>query len=364
MSEHLTYFPLSGMTNYSLFPTMDLTTFSDRFLFHFESWVAHRAENTARGLDRGQRPLANESAEVYRDMWRSFADFCEPRGLALATITVRDLDLFLALRGVGDARFAPRVTTQSEQLSARYARRYLVLIDRVSRCVADKTSTPTNFAAHDLLKRPEFKFANAENKDPAPQYLAAAQARRLISHVTQLCTSGVSDVPLTWKEVRDRTAVAIMLGAGLAPGDVRALRLAGIKTAGGRLAHVPWKLSLPGNGNIDARETPVALWAGRQLAFWLTVRAQAAIPGDAVFPSTALGRDWSHTRCFESCRDVLTAAGLASDTHGLFQLRHTFALRQISKGKSEQEVAAWLGLKNVNHMQRYRRILMRPVDVV
>lgn len=215
-----------------------------------------------------------------------------------------------------------------------------------------------------MLKRPEFKYANAEDKDPAPQYLAAAQARRLIAHVTEIRPDSVANVPLTWKEVRDRTAVAVMLGAGLAPGDVRALRLAGVKSTGGRLSRMPWKLALPGNANIDARETPIAPWAGQQLAFWLAIRAKVAIPGEAVFPSTAGGRDWSHTRCFEACRHVLSAAGLEADAHGLFQLRHTFALRQISKGKSEQEVAAWLGLKNIKHMERYSRILMDPVEVV
>jgi site-specific recombinase XerD len=121
---------------------------------------------------------------------------------------------------------------------------------------------------------------------------------------------------------------------------------------------------LPGNGNIDARETPVSPWAGRQLAFWMAVREQVSIGGDAVFPSTASGRNWSHTRCFDACKAVLTAAGLIADAHGLFQLRHTFALRQLSNGKSEQEVATWLGLKNIKHMERYSRILMSPVDIV
>lgn len=352
------------MTTYSLFPATDLTALSADFLEQFEAWVADRAENSAGSRERGKRPLADESADVYRDMWHSFADYCVPRGLTLAGIKADDLDLFLSLRGIGDARRAPRITTHHDHLSSRYARRYLVLIDRVTRWSAKQTNTTANFAAHQMLGRPEFKYANTEDKDPAPQYLPAAQARRLITHVTEVRTGSATDVPLTWKDVRDRTAVAVMLGAGLAPGDVRALRLGGVKSAGGRHGDVPWKLALPGNGNIAARETPIAPWAGRQLAFWLTVRAHAAIPGEAVFPSTAGGRDLSHTRCFEACRNVMTAAGLAADAHGLFQLRHTFALRQISKGKSEQEVAAWLGLKNVNYMERYRRILLGPVEVV
>jgi site-specific recombinase XerD len=352
------------MTSYSLFPDADSTAQMTQFLAQFDLWVTHRAENNRGNRLRAQRPLAEESIDVYRDMWRSFAEYCVPRGLTLADITASDLDLFLSIRGTGDSSRTPRITTRSDSLSSRYARRYLVLIDRVTRWLALQTQSPINAAALEMQKRPTFKYANAEDRDPAPQYLAAAQARRLIAYVTQLRVNSVSDAPLTWKEVRDRTAVAVMLGAGLAPGDVRTLRLSGVKTDGGRNANLPWKLALPGNGNIDARETPIAPWAGRQLALWMAVREQAAIAGDAVFPSTAGGRDWSHTRCFEACREVLTAAGLAADVHGLFQLRHTFALRQLSKGKQEHEVAAWLGLKNVKHMERYSRILLNPIDVV
>lgn len=347
-----------------LFPDTDADAQLRCLLAQFDQWVAYRAENPHGSRAREQRALRDESVAVYRDMWRSFAEYCAPRGLSLATMTVADLEMFLTVRGIGEASGAPRITTRGDALSSRYARRYLELIERITRWLALQAQTLANPAASDLLQRPDYKYANANDKDPAPQYLAAAQARRLIAHVTELRAGTGTDGSMTWKEVRDRTAVAVMLGAGLAPGDVRALRLAGVKTKGGRIAHLPWKLALPGNGNIDPRETPLARWAARQLAFWLTVRAQTGIAGDAVFPATASGRDWSHTRCFESCRAVLATAGLASDAHGLFQLRHTFALRQLSRGKSEADVACWLGLKNLAHMARYSRILVGPVEVV
>jgi site-specific recombinase XerD len=48
----------------------------------------------------------------------------------------------------------------------------------------------------------------------------------------------------------------------------------------------------------------------------------------------------------------------------LFKLRHTFALRQLRKGKTEEEVARWLGLLDINSMTRYRRIVLSYQDVV
>lgn len=330
----------------------------------FDDWVAFRAKQGKRGVARELQPLREESEQMYRDMWAAFVDYCAHRGLGLADLSVEDLNIFLTVRGTGAEGQAPHVTTKQDNLSPRYARRYLVLIDRITRFVAKEAGGVANTAARELLERPEYKYANADDKDPVPEYLTAVQAKRLIAHVTQRPPMGPGDKAVPWKWVRDRTAVAVMLGAGLSPGDVRALRLDGVVVDGGRRAGVPWKLSLPGNGNADARETPVSDWAGRQLAFWLTVRQQVGIPGKMVFPSTASGTAWSHTRCFESCRDVLESAGLGNRAHGLFRLRHTFALRQLSQGKDEKSVAQWLGLKDLKNMERYSKILMSPVEVV
>jgi site-specific recombinase XerD len=110
-------------------------------------------------------------------------------------------------------------------------------------------------------------------------------------------------------------------------------------------------------------ETRVA-WAGRQLAFWLAVRSQQQIVGNLVFPSTRAGKAWSDTACYRACKAVLAAAGMAPDAGGVFKLRHTFALRQLAKGKSEAEVARWLGLLDVSGMVRYRRIVPGQVDLV
>lgn len=327
----------------------------------FEAWVVHRANSQSRA--KSERPLSDESVNVYREMWQAFAKFCAERNLGLRDIAVSDLEVFLTVRGTGPDPEHPRQTTRGGNLSARYANRYLVLVQKVTQFQARADGEETNRAAALLRERPEYRYAEAADKDPPPEYLDEMQARLLIAYLTR-APQPDSNEKMTWKTIRDRTAVALMLGAGLAPGDVRSLKLDGVITVGGRRAGVPWKLALEGNGNSPARETPVADWAGRQLAFWLRIRAQQGIPGNYLFPSTMNGTQWSHTRCFEASRDVLEGAKLGKDAGGLFKLRHTFALRQLRKGKSEEDVARWLGLLDINSMTRYRRIVIGYQDVV
>lgn len=348
--------------NYSLFASVDTYSLEESLNKSFEAWVDMRALSTSR--NRAEKALSPETANVYREMWHAFAAHCAARNLRLEDLTVEDLETFLIIRGTGDDFQRPRVMTKGDDLSPRYARRFLTLIDRVARFQANQDDVAPNLAAHELLQQPKYRYAEAADKDPLPEYLSEIQAKRVIAYVTQVRSTDSTLGPMSWKEIRDRTAVALMLGGGLAPGDVRALELSGVIVVGGRKMDVPWKLALPGNGNSPARETPLATWAGRQLAYWLAVRAQQEIPGNYVFPSTGGGREWSHTRCFEACKAVLAGAGLSTESGGLFKLRHTFALRQLAKGRSEVDVARWLGLLDISGMTRYRRIVVSQIEVI
>lgn len=347
---------------FSLFADDDGALLRQKLIGTFDAWKEARRKSTSTA--RTQKALNDKSAAVYQEMWHAFADFCCARGLDLQTIETEDLDTFLITRGSGPAPGRPRVVSRDAELSARYARRYLTLIDWVTAFAAKAQGCAPNDAARKLLELPQYRYANAAHKDPLPDFLTEAQAKRLIAFVTQTPDKRAGGSPLKWHIVRNRTAVALMLGAGLTPGDVRHLKMDGVHTEGGRLAGIPWRLHLPGNGNSPARQTPVASWAGRQLAYWLTVRAEQGIPGDYVFPGRRDGGQWSHTRSYVTMREVLEEAGLGNEEGGLFKLRHTFALRQLKRGKSENEVARWLGLLDeYGAMARYRRVLPSPVDV-
>ncbi len=319
----------------------------------FNEWVAYRQGSTSK--KKSERALIENSLYVYTEMWQAFAKFCGEQNLTLPELRVSDLEMFLTLRGAGPDATQPRHATKGGFLCNRYANRYLTLIHRVTQFQAREQGIECNRAAATLKDQEIYKFSEAGDKDPAPEYLNEAQVKVLIAYITR-APQPESTEKMTWKTVRDRTAVALMLGAGLAPGDLRNLKVEGVISEGGRKTGMPWKLSLEGNGNSPGRETPIAEWAGKQLAFWLRIRAQQNIPGQFVFPSTMAGTQWSATRCSEASRAVLQSVKMG-DAGGLFKLRHTFALRQLRHGKSEADVAKWLGFLDIESMDRYRRIV-------
>lgn len=316
-----------------------------------------------------EEQLRKESADVYRDMWGAFVNFCVPldaatgarhiRCHALEGLRVADLRRFLAS---ADAAAAPRAKprTRNGPLSDRYAWRMLHLIDRVLRFAGEPLGHDPAEAVRALMREEPYRYANAADQTPLPEILTDAEADRLIAHVTAI-RSLATDQPLAWKEIRDRSAVALMLGAGLSLGDVRSLRLEAITLGGGTASAVPWRLTIAADGTSPEHQAPIAAWAGRQLAVWLEIRALQRIPAPWVFPSTASGKAWSHPSCYQAVVAVLDSAGVGGGTP--FRLRHSFAVRQLRKGRSEDEVARWMGYVDTKPLKRYRHLLTRPADV-
>jgi integrase len=317
----------------------------------FEAWLAD-----ARHLGRLRQ---SSSEDVYRAIWGGFVEWClsqEPV-VRLLDISVADLGLFVSTRrGLSD---------RNGDLTARYTWRVLNLVDRVLRYAARTSDTPENTAAVELMASlPGVKYANASDT-ALPDYLPADEARALViflSHVRPRSTG--PGAAHTWQDLRNRAAVGLQLGAGLTPGDVRALTLTCVVVDGGRLKGVPWKLSVPADGNTPERETPVAQWAGQLLRYWLAVRAELEIPGDWLFPSTKTGKPWGKVAQYNAAQQVLEDAGIDVAEGGSFRLRHTFALRQLRRGKPAKDVARWMGIAKVEHMDRYMRVLHTPEDVV
>ena len=323
----------------------------------FESWLRDK-----RATGALQQPA---SVQVYRDMWDAFMAWCLARvpPLPMSALTLEHLQAFQA------ARFGRRNTDLS--LSPRHALRLVRLVDRVLTHHARRTGTSPNTAAADwIASRPEVRFADAAQGDPLPEFLTVAEARYLIAFVSSARprpglspSRRDSHVAFTWQELRDRTAVALQLGGGLTPGDIRALTLASPMVSNDDARPRPRRIAVPGNGSSTARETPLAPWAAELLQYWLQVRVAARIQGDVLFPATRSGRPWPKEAQYRCAMGVLEDAGLDRSEGGSFQLRHTFALRQLRRGVDPVTVARWLGVDPAS-MDRYRRVLTSPVDVV
>ena len=323
----------------------------------FEQWLAEQ-----RAMGSLRQPA---SIGVYRDMWGAFTAWClgQSPTVTLDTLGLRDLQAFHA------ARFGRKSSDLS--LSPRHALKLMRLIERVLLHRAAQTGEVASSAVADwLIDHPEVRFADAANADPLPEFLSVAEARHLITFLSEARPRpGLSDsrrnshAAFTWQELRNRTSVALQLGGGLTPGDVRALLLTSPVSRGGTVRARPWKVAVPGDGNSQPRETPIAPWAGELLEHWLTVRMEACVQGDFLFPSTRTGKPWGKESQYKCARAVLQDAGLDSSEGGSFRLRHTFALRQLRRGFEETTVAQWLGVEP-GVMERYRRVVGSPVDVV
>lgn len=343
----------AGVTNLPLFPSTPAEAIEARLLEVFERFIKHPPPGRVPG--RGGT-IRTESAATYRDMWRAFAHHCASCGLELSTITGTDLRRFLVSRGGPD------------ELSDRYIWRLLRLIDRVTAFEADELKVPSNQAAADLLEDPKWKYANASKRTALPSCLAADQCRHLVVLLTGRVGED-SGQPIAWQTLRDRTAVAVQLAAGLTPGEARALTddqiaLRIVERKEGEEA-IPWKIRMPGNGNLQERDTPIALWAQQLLASWRKARVALAIDGPWVFPGRErASKPWSK-RGFEiACERVLKEAGIPLSQGGTFCLRHTFAVRQLRAGKDAAQVAYWLGVEDLSLIARYRRVLASPVSAV
>jgi len=293
------------------------------------------------------------SIEVYASMWQALAAWAVGDGIRFSALTADDLERYLASRGGGG------------DLSAPYAWRLLRLVERVWGLPARPSGAAnvTNPASELLARRPDLRYANDPDKRPLPDFLPTGEAKRLVTFLSAV-RPGRGSVGQHWQEIRNRSSVGLMLGAGLAPGDIRMLELAHVVAEGGKRKLIPWKLRVPGNGNSPARETPVAPWAGQLLRYWLDIRSEQGIPGTMVFPSTKnTGKAWGKVAQYNAAREVMVAAGLDGSEGGSFRLRHTFALRQLRRGASPGEVGQWLGVSDPAVMARYQRVLMAPVDV-
>lgn len=355
--------------NLSLFPSTQGDALVERLTGDFQRW---RASSPGRGAG-AQGALREESAQIYEDMWGAFIAYCAPVDLKTGERSVRvdphsELSRAQLLEFLGHAAERPlrqiRTGQARSELSPRYAWRVLQLIDRVLNHAFKLEGLETYEAAHDLMQEEPYRYVNAASQIPVPDFLTDAQSDALIAHCTRHQCVDLA-VGASWKVLRDRCAVGLMLGAGLAPGQVRMLRIDDVTIDGGREEGVPWRFSVAADGSTPAHQVPVASWAGRQLRFWLEVRSHIGIQIDQgwLFPSTTTGKPWSHPACHRSAVTVMEEVGIEGGSP--FRLRHTFAVRQLSNGMSEEEVARWMGYADTGPMRRYRHVMARPAgDVV
>ncbi len=345
----------------------------------FDDWLAH--QRIAGRLRRGS------SEAVYRAMWQALAAWCthQQPTLQLADLHGHTLRAFLASRhGMRAADAA---------LTPRYQQRLVSLVQRVQTHQTWRRQQAAAGPAQALAlargsgamspsapnHRARLVAASASDDTPPPLHLLpdeSAQLRAL------LCRAD-DDAQGRWQRLRDRCAVALQLGAGLGPGDVRSLRLQDLRPdplpgewASGMAGPQPtmqaaappdnrapgrparWHLQVAATGSAAAHAAPLADWAAAVLQRWLALRQAQALGGPWLLPSTRSGKPWGKVAQYEAARRVLADAGLNPDGGGSFRLRHSFALQQLQQGHDPARVASWLGVVDPQVMLRYQQALL------
>ena len=306
----------------------------------------------------------DSSEQAYRDIWAVFVKWClsQTPTVQLTSLSVTDLQNFIDTRaGRGDG-------PSHVSWTPRYIWRFLHLVDRVTAHMASSTGSLANSAAREvLIAHPQWQHANAAHQDLLPEHLNAGQAGQLVAFLnTARPRPGREAVSLKWQELRNRCGVALQLGAGLTPAEVRSLLVTEVVVERGARKGIPWKIEVPQSAVTPSREAPVLPWAARLLQYWMDSRAGLAIAGPYLLPSTKAGKAWGKVSQYESVAKVLSDAGLAPHVvqGGSYRLRHTFALRQLRRGISPEEVAKCLGIVDPGVMARYRRVLPAPARVI
>ena len=315
----------------------------------FEAWLQSQQERR-----RSYRP---STVVLYREMWGSFIQWCgcQNPSIALGQVTKVTLDEFRL----------SRLGLKQDGLSPIHALRLLRLIDKVLNHVAAETGISSDAANLAIEAQPAIRYAAAQQAEPAVQSLDVSSTNQLMHYLA--CAKprlGNAALKLTWHSLRNQVAVALQLGAGLGPAELRYLTLLAPIYAGGPVKIRPWKLLVPATGDTPAHEAPLAVWAAELLHYWLQVRAEEGIQGDWLFPSTRTGKQWGKPAQYSAARQVFLDAGIGHVTGGSFLLRHTFALRQLRRGTDVAQVAEWMGVVDPKVMVRYVKVLQALPDVV
>ena len=318
----------------------------------FDDWLV-----SSSGPIRG---LSEDTESVQRAMWNAFEVWCQNHKISAATLTGGELHAYLLSR---------EGLVPASELTPRYAWRLVTLVDRICNHMASVQGRGSNHAAAELLESlPDVKHANAESLEPVPQALTDAQDRMLVAYLESYVPNDPKaflqlQSKIAWQDLRNRVGVALQRGAGLTPLEIRTLTVDSVFVDPDPLKG-PWKVRAPATGSSPAHDAPLARWARPLMTYWLQWRRELKIAGDWLLPSTKTGKPWGKTAHFEAVSSVFESAGMLGLKGGSYRLRHTFALRQLARPDiTEAKVAAWMGVA-VKEMQRYRGLLMEPVEVI
>ncbi len=340
-----------------------MTNQQDEFHGAFESWL--ESERSAIKLE--------SSKAIYRSIWNAFARSVGP-GVPLLRVTGGMVADYLVSRSAAAAARAAGNDEDGDEdgLTIRYQARVARLIEKVMEHHATtKGEDPMVTSPVQVLMKANPELGAALLREPSSEppldYLSEKEHHTLKAYLVSNCEQDLkAGNEVKWSEMRDRASLALQLGGGLTPSDVRKVTLQEVNRGkGGQVGEAGRRyITVPKNGKLAERNVRLDPWAAVILENWLgSLRGRRdngfsfyVFPGD---PDKNDGQ-WSKPGQHKQTTKLLASLGIRSSS---FKLRHTWALNKLREGASERQVAKWLGVLDGGEvMKRYQAVLLEELE--
>jgi site-specific recombinase XerD len=281
-----------------------------------------RAEAT--GADR--RAFAERSIVQHRSMFARFHRYLTGHGVTVMEFGTDHIDGFFADL---DRDCAPGTSTRL---------RYLKLLDRLSRHLSLLGLRTDNPAAA-LLPREHWP-----EDEPMPVFLWPDED----SQLQDLCRATDFE---SFREMRNRAIVALLLGSGISAAELVALTVDDLDV-GARASVFVRK-----RGPRIARRVPIDPFAVDLLRAYAKARAGLSVSDGLLFMATAGGKPMKPATLGQCVRAALRAIGAAAADESPRLLRNTYGRRHLLEGKTNEQVSNLLGLSSHRTATRLRETI-------
>lgn len=286
----------------------------------YSEWQRAEATGAAR------RAFAERSIVQHRSMFARFHRYLTSHDVTVAEFGTDHIDGFFADL---DRDCAPGTSTRL---------RYLKLLDRLTRHLSLLGLRADNPAASLLQQEhwPEY--------EPLPVFLWPDEDARL----QELCRTAHFE---SFKEIRNRAIVAMLLGTGITAAELVALAVDDLDVG------VRPSVFVTKRGPRIARRTPVDPFAADLLRTYVKARLGVSTPDNRIFIATAGGKPMKPATLGQCVRAALRLVGAAADDESPRLLRNTYGRRHLLEGKTNEQVSNLLGLSSHRTATRLRETI-------
>lgn len=295
----------------------------------YEAWATLRQRSAS-------DPLSTASANKYRTIWDRWLAHLAAGGISWAQASADDVDAFLL-----DLRRRADHSAQASPVSRR--RYWRILMDVYAHAVQEGWLRFN--PALDAGEVPRSERMSAVVMPPA-------LLQRARDSIDEICVGN------SWRDVRDRALLAVLLDVGLTTAELVDLRVDQVLSVRRQPAAV---LRIEGKRGAQSRDLALSAWAQAYLQRWLVVRQDQAPRVSQCFVSQRTPYTLKPWAVFQLAARLATAleqeAGVELGHKGPGLFRTAVIAAWLHGGLAAEEVAARAGLAGPSHLLRVAHAL-------